>query len=246
MRRNPADYLRRERDITTALTSVGLDVVAPTTLVDPGPHAAGDLWFLLMSHRRLEPVDLTSNDQAIAVGRSLVELEAALAELPAAFSDTGQGHPWDQIATLLATVSSTADTRTVARMTSAVDMLRATEPDDRWRLVHGDAHRVNIALDGRQVLWFDFEDANRRPLAWDTATLRRAWPAAGDAACRLLDIDASGVSMAWHHELREIYALLWNLLYAQRYQRARPAATTRLDDWLARNDLDKPAPQGGR
>lgn len=237
MRRNPAEYLRRERDITAGLRQRGIEVVAPTELVDPGPYHADDFWFLLMSYRRLEPPDLASTGHAEAVGGSLADLEAALDELPPELGATDRGHPWAEIATLIATVRPGTEPAAMARIVDAVESLQATEPENRWRLIHGDAHRLNVALDGGRVVWFDFEDANHRPLAWDLATLRRAWPAAGDEACRRLGVAPSGFSMTWHHELREVYALLWNLLYAERDERARPATTTRLRGWLDRDDL---------
>lgn len=132
-------------------------------------------------------------------------------------------------------VSGTVDPSSLARITAVLDGLRATEPGDARQLVDGDAHRVNVARFVGDVVWFDFEDANRRPLAWDLATLRRAWPQAGDTACRLLDVDPHSPSMRWHHELRDAYALLWNLLYAQRYERARQPTAERLRRWLARH-----------
>jgi Ser/Thr protein kinase RdoA (MazF antagonist) len=239
MRHNPADYLRRERAVTTALTDLGLHVVAPTGLVDPGPHRVDGRWFLLMAYRRLEPVDLASPDDARAVGRSLADLERALAGLPPEWGANDRGHPWEEIARLTATVVPTTPACAMARIYEAVDTLRAIEPADPWQMVHGDAHRVNVALDDGEAVWFDFEDANHRPLAWDLATLRRSWPVAGDEACRGLDVDTDGFAMAWHHEFREVYALLWNLLYAQRDHRARAATTERLEGWLVRDELAK-------
>ena len=237
MRRNPVDYLGRERDVTTALADLGIGVVRPTGLVEPGPHRVDDSWFLLMAHRRLEPVDLVSADHAEAVGRSLAELEQALLGLPAEWGARDQGHPWEEMAMLATTVAPTTADYAMDRIVEAVDTLRAIEPAEPWQMVHGDAHRVNVALDGDEVVWFDFEDANHRPRAWDLATLRRAWPAAGDEACRRLDVDPGGFSVAWHYEFREVYALLWNLLYAQRDRRAQAATTERLRHWLARDDL---------
>jgi Ser/Thr protein kinase RdoA (MazF antagonist) len=246
MRHNPADYLRRERDVTTALTDLGLQVAAPTALVDPGPHSVDGHWFLLMAYRRLEPVDLTSPDHALAVGRSLADLERALAGLPPEWGAGDQGHPWDEVARLTATVVPTTPASAMARIAEAVDTLRAIEPEEPRQMVHGDAHRVNVALDGGEAVWFDFEDANRRPLAWDLATLRRSWPAAGDEACRGLNVDTDGFAMAWHHEFREVYALLWNLLYTQRDHRAQAATIERLEGWLVRDELANLADRADR
>lgn len=232
MRGEAARYLRQERDVTNALAERGIDVTTPTDLVNPGPHTIGSRAFLLLGYRQLDPVDLGSNKHAEAVGRSLAALVKALAQLPHDLTRVHGGHPWAEIATLVDTVGPTTDNTALDRISSSVDELQATEPDDPWQLVHGDAHRVNVALSQTGVVWFDFEDSNRRPLAWDLATLRRAWPRAGDVACELLDIDPVSPSMLWHHELRDVYALLWNLLFAQRYERARKPTAERLQSWL--------------
>ena len=237
MRGGATEYLRRERDISAALVHRGVNTIGPTDLVDPGPHEADGRSYLLLSHRQLQPVDLNSTRDAKAVGRSLVELLAALVDLPTAFGDGDEGQPWEEITTLLQTIESTAERAVTARLTDTIQVLRECEPEDAWQLVHGDAHRVNVAFTEQGVTWFDFEDANRRPMAWDLATLRRAWPTAGDEACRLLRVDPTGFSMRWHHELREIYALLWNLLYAQRYEKARKPTADRLSGWLARPNV---------
>ena len=233
MRGQPEIYLDRERDIAAALARMGLDVIRPTTLVDPGPHRAGPWSFLLLEHRRLEPLDTNSTADADAAAAAFVELSLALADLPPSLSEQLPGHPWTEMATLADTVASAVEPSTWARISAVIEELKATEPDDQWQLVHGDAHRVNVARCDGNVVWYDFEDANRRPLAWDLATLRRAWPRAGDTACRLLGVDPASPSMRWHHELRETYALLWNLLYAQRYQHAKQPTAVRLRQWLA-------------
>lgn len=233
MRHEPLTYLSRERDLSLALSEMGLNVIRPTTLVDPGPHQAGPWSFLLFEHRQLDPLDVNSPEDAEAAARSFVELSQALSELPSSLSEALPGQPWAEIGTLADTVGTTINPGARDRIAAALDELRATEPDDPWQLVHGDAHRVNVARCGGDVLWYDFEDANSRPVMWDLATLRRAWTPAGDAVCRLLQVDPDSPSMRWHHELRDAYALLWNLLYAQRYRRAREPAADRLNRWLA-------------
>ncbi len=233
VRQGAVPYLRRERLVSKALADQGVNVIPPTDLVDPGPHVIDGHTFLLLEYRSLESVDLDSPDHAEAVGQSLVELTRALAHLPHELGVGDEGHPWPEVATLVETVRPTTDAAAMERICDVVDALRDTEPDDGWQLVHGDAHRVNVALSGGQPIWFDFEDANRRPLAWDLATLRRSWPAAGDVACRILDLEPGSSSMRWHHEFREVYALLWNLLYLQRNRRAEGPTAERLALWLA-------------
>lgn len=232
--RDGADaYLRRERDVTRHLVTQGLPVIAPTTLVEPGPHVADGWSFLLLEYQQLQPIDLDSADHAVRAAEAMVAVLAGLDGAPAELGAGDEGQPWDEIDRLVAaTTGPDSDPTVTNRLRSAITHLRGTEPADPWRLVHGDAHRGNVALVDGEVTWFDFEDCNRRPLAWDLATLCRAWPAAGAEACRLMDVDPGSASMRWHHELRDLYALLWNLLYAQRDASFVQPTKERLAAWM--------------
>lgn len=235
MRGGAYSYLKRERDICRALTKRGLDVVGPTDLVDPGPHTMGDRTFLLLDHRELHPINLDSAKDAAEVGQALAALVTALAELAPEVGRGDEGHPWDEIDRLVATVAPTTDGAAIELIQRYIEDLKATEPDSRFQLVHGDAHRVNVAYGESGIVWLDFEDANRRPLAWDLATLRRSWPAAGLEACRILGVDQTDPEMMWHHNLREVYALLWAMYSGTCYRRARDAGAQRLSAWLTQN-----------
>ena len=202
VRGSPAAYLRRERDICAAMSAAGLPVIPPTDLIDPGPHTNHGRCYLFLHYQDLEPVDLRSVEHGVRVGRSFAELATAMAEQPIEPDPDSDGHPWPEIDRLLTLIGSSVDPEVLVRLRDAVRQLRATDPQDPWQLVHGDAHRTNVALHRGEVTWFDFEDSNLRPLAWDLATLRRTWPAAGDEACRLLGVDPDSFSMRWHFELR--------------------------------------------
>ncbi len=234
MRGHPDRFLKREREIALALADDGVPVLRPTSIVDPGPHTTETFTFLLVEYKSLEPIHFNSDTDAIEAGRAFAALSTALSRLPAELSEGEAGHPWEELSRLVETVSSTTEPEVMGDINGVLASLRRTEPGDDWQLVYGDAHRVNVARHDGKMIWFDFEDANRRPLAWDLATLRRAWPAAGDVACDALGVDPENRSMRWHHELREVYALLWNLLYAQRYERAREATAQRLAAWRDR------------
>lgn len=232
MRGDASGYLMRERDVTSALAQNGINVITVTDAVDPGPHLAGEHPFLLLEHTEIERIDVDSQVHAEHVGRSLAELTTALASLPAHLATGDEGQPWAEMATMLAVTRPATTPGAVQRIEAVIAELQSTEPDDPWQLVHGDAHRNNVGMRNGEVIWFDFEDANLRPLAWDATTLLRAWPHAGQVTCNLLGIDAQSPSMRWHFELREVYALLWNLLYAQTYERARTGSAERLAGWL--------------
>lgn len=229
-------YFRRERDVTRDLSAMGLNTIAPTDLVDPGPHDVAGVQFLLIGHRPLAPVDLSSKEHAVLAARAFVELTEALAGLGPGTGITGSesdhGQPWAEIDTLLDTVSATTQPAAIDRITEVLGQLRTTEPDEPLQLVHGDAHRNNVAFSDGEIVWIDFEETNYRPRTWDLATLRRSWLDAGDEACRLLGVDAESASMRWHFELRELYALLWSQLMSQREVRPHQPAATRLTEWM--------------
>lgn len=229
-------YLQREHDISLALSARGLNSITPTDLVDPGPHNVDGMQFLLLRYQPLDPVDLTSNDHAVRAARAFVELSETLASIELAPNPYGtnsdRGYPWTEIDTLLRTVTSTTEPAAIERIVAVLEQLRTTDPADTQQLVHGDAHKNNVAFADGQIIWFDFEDANYRPRAWDLGTLRRSWPAAGDEACRILGVDPQSASMRWHFEIRELYALLWSQLMSQRLERVRQPAADRLAGWM--------------
>lgn len=235
MRGGAVNYLRRERDITRALVDRGLSVIGPTDLVDPGPHRVSGHAVLLLKHHDLEPIDRNAPRDAAGAGLALVALTEALADLPPELAKGDAGHPWSEMDRLLTTVTPANESAVIDRIRGYVAELRDQEPGDPRRLVHGDAHPGNVARSGGRIIWFDFEDANRRPLAWDLASLRRSWPAAGDVACRELRVDVASPTMRWHHELRDVYALLWSMFSATRYAGTRAQNKTRLADWLDRH-----------
>ena len=232
MRGGAFSYLRRERDICQALIERGVDVAGPTDLVDPGPHSMGDRAFLLLGYQELRPVDLDSDSDATATGRALADLLTVMAELPPEVGGGDEGHPWQELDRLLTALATTTDRTAIETIGRYVESLRASEPVVATQLVHGDAHRVNVAYGRSGITWFDFEDANHRPMAWDLATLNRSWPAAGSVACTALGVDPTEPVMVWHHALREIYALLWAMYAGQCYQRAKSGANKRLAAWL--------------
>jgi Ser/Thr protein kinase RdoA (MazF antagonist) len=192
----------------------------------------GDRAFLLLGYRELRPVDLESQADASAAGQALAALLTAMAALPPEVGTGDEGHPWGEIDQLLTALAPSTDSMALEVIDRYVTTLRASQPTDPLQLVHGDAHRVNVAYGESGIVWLDFEDANRRPLAWDLATLLRSWPAAGSAACQRLGIDPSEPTMVWHHDLREVYALLWAMYAGQCYQRASDGAKKRLTAWL--------------
>ncbi len=221
MRRNPADYLQRELAVLRTLVAADIPTTAPATKVDPGPHLTAEGWaFSLIEHRDLSPVDLESHADAVAVGEAYARLAVALEPLATEIGNGDAGHPWPEVDRLLQAGSSLLVPEQVRTIEEMLARLQATEPADPWRPVHGDAHKNNVAWSNGDIVWFDFEDANLRPLAWDLASLHRAWPAAGQVACELLEVDPGSPSMVWHHDFREVYALLWSLVYANWFENA--------------------------
>ncbi len=232
--------LERELVVTAMLGTRGIRVPGPTTLADPGPHQAGNHWFSLLERVELTPLSRDSDAYALRVAESFAELSRAMAEFPDSVRVEGDGHPWSEIARLLTVLRPTIPAQAAIRIVDVVRRLRGCEPGDQHHLVHGDAHRGNVGMSEGEIMWFDFEDANRRPLAWDVATLRKSWPSAGDKVCELLNVDPNSPSMMWHRELRDVYALLWQLFYAIRLPSSDDRVTQELEHWLA-GSRDEPA-----
>jgi hypothetical protein len=148
----PEDGVIIELAVASHAARAGAPVVAPSDLLDPGPHRhAGHVvafWEYIEPKREVEPV---------AAGEGLRAIHEALAdyegELPSLHTE--------DTARITARLEPSAD----------VEFLRELglrQPAGQTQALHGDAHLANV-LPG--PLWHDFETACRGPRELDLAAL---------------------------------------------------------------------------
>jgi hypothetical protein len=161
----------RELDVTRFLHGRGAPVVPPSDLLPAGPHIEDG--FAISFWSFAAPVSDEPPAPEVA-GRMLAELHGALREYPGELPLLAP--PLNDIPRGLArlegmpTVISASDVSMLRRI--ADRLLPAVEDSTSpMQPLHGDAHVYNLIPSARGLLWNDFEDACKGPVAWDLTTL---------------------------------------------------------------------------
>jgi hypothetical protein len=163
-------WLAREVAVASFLAAAGLPVVAPSDVVDPGPHAweGFTLTFWQLADEIGDPVD------AERAGRALRECHEALAsfdgnvELPR-FGGLVEAQ---SILRRLAEIGALAEDDAIRLREAGSDVLARVEALELpLQAVHGDAHLGNVVNTPAGPLWNDWEDAQLAPRAWDLGCL---------------------------------------------------------------------------
>lgn len=166
---DPERWLSHEVAVLSYLAPSGL-AVAPSPLIDPGPHRSGGLWMTCwewLDHRgRAEPRDPQRLGRAL---RSLHdELAGFAGELPSLLDLQ------HDIERLLRRLRPGADLgpRKIEALRTRLDELAETVFGVPWpaQALHGDASLYNLLRDASgRLVWNDFEDTFRGPVHWDLA-----------------------------------------------------------------------------
>jgi len=170
--RHPVDaWLRRELDVTRFLHGRGAPVVPPSDLLPAGPHIEDG--FAISFWSFVAPVSDEPPAPEVA-GRMLAELHGALREYPGELPLLAP--PLNDIPRGLARLERMPQViaaSDVSMLRRVADRLMPALEDSTSLLqpLHGDAHVYNLIPSARGLLWNDFEDACRGPVAWDLTTL---------------------------------------------------------------------------
>lgn len=168
--RSGQDWLAREVAVASFLAAAGMPVVAPSDLVDAGPHEWDGLTltFWELAEEVGGPLD------AERAGRGLRECHEALesfdgeVELPR----FGGLVEMQSILERLAEMDALAEGDARALREAGSDALARVEALELpMQPVHGDAHLGNVLNTARGPLWNDWEDAHLAPRAWDLGCL---------------------------------------------------------------------------
>lgn len=224
--RHPIEgWLARELDVTRFLHGRGAPVVPPSDLLPAGPHLQDGFAISFWSYVAPDSDEPPAPEVA---GRMLAELHGALREYPGELpllapplNDIPRGLARLERMPQVVSKSDVSMLRRVAdRLLPVVE--ESTSP---MQPLHGDAHVYNLLCSARGLLWNDFEDACRGPVAWDLTTLSdpenkmlAAYPAAPSAA-----------TVEAYRRVRLLHATVWVL-----------ALLPEVDEWAvhARSMLD--------
>jgi hypothetical protein len=231
--RQPAQrWLERDLNIARFLVAENFPVVPPSAELPPGPHVCNALGNgLAISFWEFVPHERGYAASAGETAPMLRELHAALRKYPGELPLLGpcveilhwidQLAAWKAIAAEDATLLRTAHEQVLSR----IDRMSLPEQP-----LHGDAHNRNLLKTAKGLLWTDFEDACRGPLAWDLACFA-SMAAEGQApALASYGGAASLEELTPFLEAREMEAVVWTLILATRFADRR----VRAEEMLAR------------
>ncbi len=214
------------------LVQRGAPVVAPSDQLPPGPHQHDGL---AVSFWRYIDHDPGYTPTAVEVVPLLAELHQVLREYPGQL-------PF--LEPVLGEVPRGLDSLERSGDLEAVDleMLRAIstrlgaalqQSSGTVQPLHGDAHRHNVLLTGKGLIWNDFEDCCQGPIAWDLATLIRTAPD-GEAALAAYDNAPSRETLQTFLDARLLQATVWISLLARYFPQDRPRSQELVRQWRNR------------
>jgi hypothetical protein len=218
----------REVAVTGCLAQLGAPVLAPTSLVAPGPHEAGgrlvSFWPRLRDAAAAGPY---------AAGRALGACRAALDRV------TGLPALWllDEAAEL---ARQPAVAKVLGRHAVAIAERLKCEREalGDWRLVavHGDAGLGNAVEVNGRVLWIDWEDVMHAPELWDAACLAATPLVFGErqravAALSGLGVDPADPDLKRLIHVRVLQTVPWSAFVVARGATSRARLEQRLA-WL--------------
>lgn len=210
VRHDPTAFLARDVALARYAAANGGSVVPPSAELPAGPvvHRGRVLTcfeYVPTTGRQPEPPEL---------GRALAELHAVLAgfdgDLPYLGPVLGELR---DVVTFLGGYGALREAE-VVRVLDEIDACAAALPPPSGRALHGDAHRGNVLVTARGIVWNDFEDGCRGSVTWDPACLaRRSGPA---AVAAYGDDRPSDAELAPYVRARTVQAEVWQRVFQAR------------------------------
>jgi Phosphotransferase enzyme family len=195
-------WLAREISVAEFLASRGAPVVPPSDILPPIPHHYDGLTITFW--RYVQPISdvVPASD---VTGRMLAELHAVLRDYPGELpllapplNDIPRGlKRLEEIGNILSASDIMLLRETYERLLPQI-----SNPAGSWQPLHGDAHGLNLLPTAKGLLWNDFEDVCRGPIAWDLINFDdEARAAYGDAS--------EPVIIELYRKLRQIHGIVW-------------------------------------
>jgi Ser/Thr protein kinase RdoA (MazF antagonist) len=212
---DPERWLCREVSVLEYLAPLRL-AVAPSSMIEPGPHESDGLWLTFASW--VEPEGQAEAHDAEALGLALRRLHDALADYPGDLG--GMLDLREDIERLRRRLRPSPRSQALG---ARLDALTETVFDTAHptQAIHGDASLSNLLSTPSGLLWNDFEDVLWGPVHWDVAGYVMALEDRGaDAAF----VDDALAAYGWNEveELapftaaHEIYGEIWRAYDVQR------------------------------
>ena len=207
-------WLSREVAVAVFLAQRTDAVAAPSDLLPPGPHERDGLWMTMWNFVAHDPQ--AALPQAAALGRSLRDLHAALADFRGDLDPVSEIRDW--LARLLAELrpSSSMTYEDIEWLRFKLDALTPAvfESSLRAQPLHGDVAISNLLSTGHGLVWNDLEDVCVGPVAWDVAGLVSSARARGQTEAFVEELLAAyggpGVEdLAAFLQAHTLYEVIW-------------------------------------
>jgi Phosphotransferase enzyme family len=237
LRRPISAWLGRDVSVAAYLHAQGAPVAPPTDLLSPGPHLYDGYtmsFWQWVEHDRAAEI---STGEAGAMLRDLHQTLRGYRPLEA-----GSELPLLEIFNEITRWLKFLEGR---RALSGGELIQLRET--HWRLaetlryggravqpIHGDANRKNLLKTEKGWLWTDFEDACGGATAWDIACLVRTAPEGIDAALASYPGAPTLDELLPYLRARELEAVVYWQLQAQRFPERQAEAHGRLREWQRR------------
>lgn len=225
--RKPVErWLKLDLDLAGFLATQNFPVVPPSTEAAPGPYLQDGLALTLWEFVEHDRNYVAGIDE---VGPFLRDLHAVLrgykgemrrmspvTEIPGWLDEVER---WD----VVPEEDMAMLRRGYARISKEIDMLSLPEQP-----IHGDAHRKNVLKTCRGLVWTDFEDACRGPVAWDLGCFVRT--SGEDFAKALTEYGGSfdAAELQPFFDARDLQGALWGTILSTRF----PGRKERAGEWM--------------
>ncbi len=196
------DWVARDISISSHAASRGIGVVRPSVDPPAGPHHHNGR---VLAFFEYVPHDVSHRPSPSVVGRELAALHDALREYPGALPALG---PVDDLRRGLDLLERDG-VIAVDEQRAALEELAPSVAALPTRPLHGDAHPGNLLAGPDGLVWNDFEDTWRGPLAWDLACLAHSARSDVWAAVRAYPSPPPLPEIELCLRLRRLYAACW-------------------------------------
>jgi hypothetical protein len=198
-------WLRRDIEMSAYLAGCGVGVVPPCADPPAGPHHRDGLVVAFFAH---VPHDAGFAPEPVAVGRLLGELHAALRAYPGALPGDGPVADLRRAFDLLEREGVLPLAR-LDGLRAELGVLAAAIEGLPGQALHGDAHPGNLLATPNGLVWNDFEDTWRGPVAWDLACLLCSTRVGARAAVAAYPELPDAGEIALFVRLRRLQSVCW-------------------------------------
>lgn len=174
--RSHAEGPKREVEVCRFLADAGAPVVAPSTLIDPGPHQIDGLSITFWEGHVAQDLAASDEDALDSLRRCHTALAAYLDALPFMRGYSETRHVFYELwkNDQLDSIDPGEIVRRLAVVDAALDA-KGGATSSRNVPIHGDAHLGNVLVpehaSGLTGLWLDWEDVCVGPIEWDYACM---------------------------------------------------------------------------